>query len=226
MNQTYRIVGWMTELERGLTVEEWQEIMNRLNPELEYLPFEASAENSSIYALIDQVLVEECDDELDNLKAELEELCANWMNESDLHEYPVLGGEVAYVGCSAISLYDVSDLSNVESFEAFAEIQELEMDLTLISFESWGKTYEVVLTNDRGQALEIPDFFVGSEFGELTIAYILNHIAEDLVLYKTEEYLALGWEESKIESFLNDIRQYYIFTCEEERDALIRLLED
>lgn len=226
MKQTYRIVGWMTELERGLTVEEWQEVMNRLNPELEYIPFEVSAENTSIFGLMDQVLVEEWDEVFEKLVSEFEPLCANWANESDLREYPVLEEEVAYIGCSAISLYEVSDLSAIDSFEAFAEVQSVEMEATPTSFEAGGNTYHVVLTNNRGQSLEIPDFFVGSRLGELSITHILKHIAEDLALYNTGDYYFLGLDESEIDSFLNYIRKYYIFTYEEEREAMMRLLEN
>ena len=171
MKQAYRMVGWMTELERGLTVEEWREVMDRLNPELEYVPFEVSAENTSIFGLVDQVLVEEWD-ALESLVSELEPLCANWENESDLREYPVLEGEVAYIGSSAISLYNVSDLSVIDSFEAFAEVQEIEMEVTPTSVEAGGTTYHVVLTNNRGQSLEIPDFFIGSGFSGITITRV------------------------------------------------------
>ena len=96
MKQAYRMVGWMTELERGLTVEEWQEVMNRLNPELEYVPFEVSAENTSVFGLVDQELIEERDCVVERLTIELESLCSDWAIESDLREYPVLEGNVAY----------------------------------------------------------------------------------------------------------------------------------
>ena len=63
MNQTYRIVGWMTELEMGLTVEEWKQVLDHLDPELDYLPFEISQANATIIGLIDRELVEEWDRE-------------------------------------------------------------------------------------------------------------------------------------------------------------------
>ena len=226
MNQTYRIAGWMTELESGLTVDEWRQVLDRVDSELDYLPFEISQANATIIGLIDRELVEEWDQEWGYILSEkLEPLCEDWSNESDLCEYPIYSGEVAYIGCSTETFSEDIDLTDIESFEEFAQTQGVEMTAVFTSSDDDGRFYDVTLLNHRGQELRLYDFFMGSALGEIKVEDALNHLGDDLLLYEAGEYMNLDWNEDEIKDFLMDIRRYYIFTTREEREALMRLAQ-
>ena len=225
MKQTYRIVGWMTELEKGLTVLEWQSVLERLDPELDYVPFEVAENNSVIYGMIDYELAEVCDYKVNKfLRPALAPVCENWENESDLCEYPISEDLVAYVGSSFETATEDCQLSHVDSFEQFVVEQGLTMEAKLIYRNSNGTGYRVELFNEREQRLEIPDYFLGYSLGDLKTEYVLEDIASDLANYHHHSYD--DWSDSMQQEFFQSIRNYYIFTNQEERETLLRLLEE
>lgn len=103
-NKVYKLIGWMTELEAGLSPHEWQSCLALLEPNAQYFPFTVEGGNSEVHGFIERDLFESLNYDEGAISNELVALCEDWRNETETGEYEVFNGEWAKIGCSCKSI--------------------------------------------------------------------------------------------------------------------------
>lgn len=98
-NKSFPIVGWMVELDSGVTKENISKMMDMINVDSEIMSFSASANNSSIYGFITAEAYEKIDYDEEYLQKFLTPILSDWTNESPDKTYTLPNGLQMYIDC-------------------------------------------------------------------------------------------------------------------------------
>lgn len=218
MTKTYRIVGWMMESHQGLSIEHWKLMLDRLNPTVDYVPFEVSSGAVKIIGLIDQALLQENELAFKQLREEWTQLCLNEPQYLEKSEWSLLG-ELAYIESIALDQSEKREYEKIQTFKEFGSICGWQLQFEGVSEE----VYRAKLWKKNREPFYLPRTY--SESGRLftEIEDVAREMAKDLIEY-SKGYFNGRPGKTRTE-LLYAVRQYQQFATKDEIEALIRLIE-
>lgn len=218
MLNTYRIVGWMLEQTQGLSAEHWKLILEKLKPNINYVPFEVSSGTIKIIGLVDSLFLQEKADQFKQLSEEWLRLCLSEPQYLEKSEWSLLG-ELAYIESVSVNHHEKRGLETIQTFKEFADRCDWQLQFTELS----PHVYRATLWRRDREAICLPRTY--SESGRLftEIEDVAREMARDFVEYSKGCFN--GRPGKSRTELLYAIRQYQQFAAKEEIETLIRLIE-
>ena len=206
------------ESHQGLSIEHWKLMLDRLNPTVDYVPFEVSSGAVKIIGLIDQALLKENELAFKQLREEWTQLCLNEPQYLEKSEWSLLG-ELAYIESVSVNHHEKRGLETIQTFKEFADRCDWQLQFTELS----PHVYRATLWRRDREAICLPRTY--SESGRLftEIEDVAREMARDFVEYSKGCFN--GRPGKSRTELLYAIRQYQQFAAKEEIETLIRLIE-